>query len=127
MVKKTSEKTDVCIIGSGAGGAVVAKELGEKGGSVVVLEAGRRFNPLKDYTSARPDWEFSGPASVENDFRVPCLDKVTMVNEASRRPGEAHGVGGSTLLYLAYAVRMLPDDFRGYSVDGVGMDWPISS
>lgn len=126
MVKKTSEKTDVCIIGSGAGGAVVAKELGEMGVRVVVLEAGRRFNPLKDYTSARADWEFAGPASVENDFRVPCLDKVTMVNKASRRPGEAHGVGGSTLRYLAYAVRMRPDDFRGYSVDGIGMDWPIS-
>lgn len=44
-----TESADVCIIGSGAGGAVVAKELAEKGLNVVVLEEGgsyttRNFN-----------------------------------------------------------------------------------
>lgn len=34
------ERCDVCVIGSGAGGAVVAKELAEKGFSVVLLEEG---------------------------------------------------------------------------------------
>ncbi len=37
-------KTDVCVIGSGAGGAVVAKELSEKGRSVVLLEEGGYFS-----------------------------------------------------------------------------------
>jgi choline dehydrogenase-like flavoprotein len=37
-------KADVCVIGSGAGGAVVAKELAEKGRSVVILEEGGYFN-----------------------------------------------------------------------------------
>ena len=37
------ERVDVCIIGSGAGGAVVAKELAEAGASVLVIEEGAYF------------------------------------------------------------------------------------
>jgi choline dehydrogenase-like flavoprotein len=36
---------DVCVIGAGAGGAVVAAELAEGGASVVVLEQGHRHDP----------------------------------------------------------------------------------
>jgi choline dehydrogenase-like flavoprotein len=39
---------DVCIVGSGTGGAVVAKELAESGLSVVVLEEGGHYAP-EDY------------------------------------------------------------------------------
>lgn len=42
------EKADICVIGSGAGGAVVAKELSEKGLSVVVLEEGGYYTS-KDF------------------------------------------------------------------------------
>jgi len=38
-----TEVADVCIIGTGAGGAVVAKELAEKGLNVVALEEGSHF------------------------------------------------------------------------------------
>jgi len=37
------ETADVCVIGSGAGGAVVAKELAERGAKVIVLEEGGAF------------------------------------------------------------------------------------
>lgn len=50
------KEVDVCIIGSGAGGAVVAYALGSAGFSVVVLEAGRRYNPM-DYHMNEKDWE----------------------------------------------------------------------
>lgn len=122
----TSEIVDVCIIGSGAGGAVVAKELGEKGLRVVLLEAGRRFDPLKDYTApAKHDFEFRSTENV-GQFTVPALQKATLVHKNTYRPIEVHAVGGGTTRYLAYAVRMLPDDFRIYSVDGLGTDWPIT-
>lgn len=48
------EECDVVVIGSGAGGAVVAKELAEVGLSVIVLEEGGHFT-RKDF--AGPPWE----------------------------------------------------------------------
>jgi choline dehydrogenase-like flavoprotein len=74
-MNKSIQKVDACIIGSGAGGGVVAKELAEKGLNVVVLEAGRRFDPLRDYTAARPDWEIASWESADR-FKVPSLHKV---------------------------------------------------
>ena len=128
-MSKTEEIVDVCIIGSGAGGGVVAKELGEKGFSVVLLEAGPRFDPLRSYKApVRPDLE-QASAEMKEKWQVPALQNITFVERNQRRfyrPLEVHGVGGSTVRYLAYAVRMLPSDFRTYSVDGVATDWPIS-
>ena len=48
-----SETCDVCIIGSGPGGGVVAKELAEKGVSVVLLEEGGHFT-VNDWDGSRP-------------------------------------------------------------------------
>jgi choline dehydrogenase-like flavoprotein len=118
-------KVEACIIGSGAAGGVVAKELGERGVSVVVLEAGRRFDPLEDYSgTASNDWE---RAEDWSKFRVPAMG--TYVKGSKEYPltiHQAFGVGGTTLIYLAYHPRMLPDDFRIYTLDGVGADWPIT-
>jgi choline dehydrogenase-like flavoprotein len=118
------DKVEACVIGSGCGGGVVAKELGERGVSVVVLEAGRRFDPLEDYSStASNDWEREQGYSK---FRLPAMG--TRVN-AGKYPlwvNQAFGVGGTTLVYFAYHPRMLPDALRIYSLDGVGADWPIT-
>ena len=45
-------RADVCVIGSGAGGAVVAKELAEAGMRVVLLEEGEHITA--DAFTARP-------------------------------------------------------------------------
>lgn len=123
-MNKSSQKPDVCIIGSGAGGAVVAGELTAKGLNVVVLEAGRQYNPLKDYTGHQPNWEIANWGT--DKFKVASLDKVTFATKDLRRPNEVHGVGGGTLRYDGYAIRLRPDDFNVYSSDGVGVDWPIT-
>ncbi len=36
------------------------------------------------------------------------------------------GVGGSMVHYAGYTPRFHPSDFRTESLDGVGVDWPIS-
>ena len=123
-MKKSSRKVDVCIIGSGSGGGVVAKELAERGFKVLVLEAGQRYDPIRDYTSSEPDWFTANWGSGK--FRVPALRTYTFARRGTHAPLEANGVGGSTLRYHAYAIRMGPDDFNVYSSDGVGEDWPIT-
>jgi choline dehydrogenase-like flavoprotein len=47
-------RADVCVIGTGAGGATVAKALSEKGLSVVALEEGSRFS-VKNYNQDAGD------------------------------------------------------------------------
>ena len=124
---KFGNQADICVIGSGSGGAVVAKGLAEKGLSVVVLEGGRRLDPLKDYKTARPDWELMDARRLPI-FTVPSLSKYTVGDPSERfsRPLEVHGVGGGTIRYLAYVPRLRPDDFRVYSDDGVASNWPIT-
>jgi choline dehydrogenase-like flavoprotein len=118
-------KVEACIIGAGTAGAVVAKELGERGVSVMVLEAGRRFNPLEDYSgTATNDWE---SAMLDwSKFRVPAMDRKVNAGRYGLSINQTFGVGGTTLVYLAYHPRMLPDSFRIYTLDGVGADWPIT-
>jgi choline dehydrogenase-like flavoprotein len=45
-----TDNTVVVVIGTGAGGGVVANELAQKGVSVVALEAGGRYLP-EDYVN----------------------------------------------------------------------------
>ena len=45
----THETVDVCIVGVGACGGLMAKELAEAGLSVVGLDAGPRYDPKTDF------------------------------------------------------------------------------
>jgi choline dehydrogenase-like flavoprotein len=55
------EQADVVVVGSGPGGAVVAKELAEAGVSVALLEEGPPFTP--------PDFELDGGLSMARTMR----------------------------------------------------------
>jgi choline dehydrogenase-like flavoprotein len=83
------ESVDVCIIGSGAGGAVMAKELAEAGAKVVVLEEGgyytrRDFNiSIKDafakfYRNLGMDTAIGVPSIIIPTGK--CLGGTTLVN-----------------------------------------------
>jgi choline dehydrogenase-like flavoprotein len=116
--------SDVVVIGSGAGGAVVAKELTEAGVDVVVLEAGRRYNPYKDYPADQIDFEVAGRSVFSPDN--PSRDAYTTGEGRFFSYNRTKGVGGSTLQYVAMSPRMHESDFRVRSEDGVADDWPIS-
>jgi choline dehydrogenase-like flavoprotein len=113
---------DVVVVGCGAGGGVIAKQLGEAGLTVLVLEAGRRFVPGVDYRTAEREFELTAETVFAPD---PSRDRHTSHGPAFE-VARVKGVGGSTLAYLAVVPRLHPSDFRTRTEDGVGDDWPLT-
>jgi choline dehydrogenase-like flavoprotein len=117
-------RSDVIVIGSGAGGGVIAKELGEAGLNVIVLEAGKRYRPYEDYATHALDFEVrTGGTFLPDDAR---RDLYTTPSAYPFGYNRVKGVGGSTLAYHAMCPRFHESDFRVHSEDGVADDWPVS-
>jgi choline dehydrogenase-like flavoprotein len=82
--------TDICVIGSGAGGAVVAYELAKKTGlKVTIVERGKYFIPEKDFTNIEPEmigklYKDGGLQLTQNfDMSIlqgECLGGTTVIN-----------------------------------------------
>ncbi|MFF4878045.1 FAD-dependent oxidoreductase [Micromonospora sp. NPDC000668] len=101
---------DVVVIGSGFGGSVTALRLAEKGYSVGVLEAGRRFAddefPQTSWRARRFLW---AP-------KLGCygIQRLTLLRPADRRSGggvlvlSGAGVGGGSLVYANTLYEPLP-------------------
>lgn len=143
-----NKETDICIIGSGAGGAVVAYALGKAGFSVIVLEAGPRYKP-SDYHTNKTNWERL-PSPFENKkeqeqkylYTYGTTEKLDSAYNHLKSKTKAHGfynntgwrmppslkrvkgVGGTTLHYQAEAHRFSPHSFKMKSLYGVAEDWP---
>ena len=88
-----NQHKDVVIIGSGFGGSVSALRLREKGYSVAVLEAGRRFN---EATYAKNSWD------LKNFLWAPALgffgiQRIQVLKDVAILAGA--GVGGGSLVY----------------------------
>jgi len=118
------DNSDVIVIGSGAGGGVIAKELAEAGLSVTVLEAGKRYDPYNDFPTQAIDFEVRA-----SDVFAPADKRRDIYTSGGASPflySRVKGVGGSTLHYHAMSPRLHESDFRVRSEDGVADDWPIS-
>ncbi|MGH9922829.1 MAG: FAD-dependent oxidoreductase, partial [Nitrososphaerales archaeon] len=84
------ENVDVCVIGSGAAGAIIAYKLAEQGRSVVLLEKGGYYD-AEDMNQREVDmmpllWKNAG-ANFTDDLRVAiaqgqCLGGSTVINDA---------------------------------------------
>ncbi len=117
----------VVIIGTGAGGGVLANELAQKGISVVALEAGGRYLP-EDYTN--DEWASFGqlawtdPRSTSGDWRV--------AKDFSGLPAWiVKAVGGTTVHWAGASLRIQDHEFKAKTtygnVDGANLlDWPIT-
>lgn len=117
MIKQKHKMADVCIVGAGAAGGVLAKKLAESGLKVVVLEAGPHWDPQNDWTSDELDMDKLGwrqPRTV--DGRHPLK---------MGRNNSGFGVGGGTCHFTGVMLRFHESDFETYTRDGVGVDWPI--
>jgi len=129
----TRDEVDFVVVGSGAAGGIVAKELSTAGFSVVVLEQGPH---LQAADFKHDEWGYS----INNDltwgarqghpqtFRKSANEKAELVEQCL---GYAHNVGGSSVHFSGNFWRLRPIDFMEASVRGTisgtnFTDWPIS-
>lgn len=128
---------DICIVGSGAGGAPIAYELSRAGYKVIVLEKGEYYH--------EKDFNKDELAVSRRDLFTPPLDEQKhIINEYEdgkykRYDGAEYNwnfwngslVGGSSNLMSGYFHRLKPLDFKLLStygsIEGANVvDWPIS-
>ncbi|HEV2462853.1 MAG TPA: GMC family oxidoreductase [Acidobacteriaceae bacterium] len=115
---KPEEIVDYCIVGVGSAGGVLAQRLARAGFSVVALEAGPFWDTEKDWVSD----EKGSHELYWDDLRITGgKDPLALGANNSGK-----GVGGGSVHWAAFAPRFHPSDFRVYSQDGVGADWPMS-
>jgi choline dehydrogenase-like flavoprotein len=126
-----ADTVDFVIVGSGAAGGIIAKELSTAGFSVVVLEQGPRltekqFDHDEFATFMQGRWS-NNPATQPQSFRT------SPTAEAERSFSAIYGrlVGGSNAHFTGNFWRMRPLDFNEASVLGgvpgtALADWPIT-
>jgi choline dehydrogenase-like flavoprotein len=131
---RDSELVDFVIVGSGAAGGVIARELSQAGMTVVVLEQGPRISPQTRRHDELADWYLGGFTNdaVKNPqtFRNRA-DKHAAVQKFKPALWYGRAVGGASLHYTANFWRFHEIDFIERSVLGAipntgFADWPIT-
>jgi len=135
------EPYDVIVVGSGAGGGQMAYTLTMEGARVLMLEAGRTYDPLTESPMFRtpemaplrgvdtPDKPFGFyDATIDGGWQVPGEPYAQASDNPSNRFDwwRARMLGGRTNHWGRIALRNGPYDFKPRSRDGLGFDWPIS-
>src|ERR1700685_1168287 len=143
QVSRTPQVFDVVVIGSGAGGGTAVKVLTDAGIRVALLESGPMLTPEKDFK------EHVWPYQVDHRGAGPHADMYfgrqqwgyfSAPNGYWDVPGEPYTVapgeqwkwfrsrimGGRTNHYGRISLRFADYDFKPYSFDGLGYDWPLT-
>src|SRR5579871_5453438 len=93
-----TEEVDFCIVGTGAGGGVLAQRLARMGFSVVAIDAGPWHDAETDMVS-----DEAGSARLYwNDLRI--VGGTDPLQLGANNSGR--GVGGSTVHYAAFCPRL---------------------
>jgi len=128
---------DVIIVGSGAAGGMAAYVLTKAGLRCLLLEAGRDYDPQKEVNmlapesdaplrgAATPDKPFGYfDATVGGGWQVDG-EPYTMREGTNFRWYRSRMLGGRTNHWGRHVPRWGPYDFKPFSRDGYGVDWPI--
>ena len=137
MKRKAQEEYDVIIVGSGAAGGMCAYVLACSGVKVLMLEAGRDYDPVSETpmfqlpsdaplraagTAEKPFGFYD--ATVDGGWRVPG-EPYSSADGANFMWWRARMLGGRTNHWGRISLRMGEYDYKPYSRDGLGFDWPM--
>jgi len=137
----TADRYDVIVVGSGAGGGQAVYTLTMDGARVLLIEAGRNYDPRSETPmfqtngaaplrgAGTPDKPFGYyDATIDGGWTVPNEPYTNASTEEGRefKWWRARMLGGRTNHWARHALRNGPYDFKPYSRDGLGFDWPIS-
>jgi choline dehydrogenase-like flavoprotein len=135
---KAETTYDVIVVGSGAGGGMAAYQLAVAGLKVLVLEAGRQYDPVTETamfnlprqaplrgggTRDKPFGFYD--ATVDGGWEVPG-EPYTTAPGSQFSWWRARMLGGRTNHWGRISLRMGPYDFKPKSRDGLGADWPMT-
>jgi choline dehydrogenase-like flavoprotein len=137
---KTAPTYDVIVVGSGAAGGQTAYTCAMEGAKVLMLEAGRDYNPATETpmfqingqaplrgvaTSDKPFGYYD--ATVGGGWQVPGEPYTNASDDPARQFTwwRARMLGGRTNHWGRIALRNGPYDFKPHARDGLGIDWPI--
>ena len=138
MRKKAQQEYDVIIVGSGAAGGMCAYVLACSGVKVLMLEAGRDYDPVTETpmfqlpkdapmrgagTKEKPFGFYD--ATVDGGWEVPG-EPYSSAEGTNFRWWRARMLGGRTNHWGRISLRMGEYDFKPRSRDGLGFDWPIT-
>ena len=129
-------EVDFVVIGSGAAGGIMAKQLSTAGFSVVVLEQGGWGKFGRDWEYTKDELVNGNPAPADRLMSDPSRQRNTFRRTEKEKAGpgtHAYGcvVGGGTVTYGGSSWRHLPWEFNEKThvgaVASTGLeDWPIT-
>ncbi len=123
------ETFDVCVIGSGAAGGVMAKELCEGGARVVMLEAGKGVAPWELLSHKWPyELPFRGFRGEKQApfYQGDIAKSVAYADCDNISVDRVRVLGGRTMHWNAVTLRYAPRDFKEWSLQGIEEDWPLT-
>jgi choline dehydrogenase-like flavoprotein len=132
---RDSKQIDFAIVGSGAAGGVLARELSRSGFEVVLFEQGARLTPGEFQHDELSNWFLNGitndPVRSPQTFRSDPAQPAARNRQLRNPLWYARTVGGSSLHFTANYWRFREIDFEERSrlgpIAGTGFaDWPLS-
>ena len=116
-IRRSLNRYDIIIIGTGAGGGTIAQALSQTSARILIVERGD-FVPQEE-----ENWD---PEAVWKHLRYRAREKWLDDRGREFTPYTHYGVGGNTKFWGSVLYRLRREDFQAIEhLDGVSPAWPI--